>query len=283
MPGQTTHPPRLLTPRPLTTEEISHFGRCGWVHLAGLISPAAAAAVLARALRFRGPLGVDTFLGEDIVLDSIAADYNHPSREDDLLRSLATHPILGQQTARLLDIPGLPVRLLVDTLVGTASPPLQQTRRERGGARRHSGSRDMWCDSDFHQGQSFLPIDRRAVSVRIALETTEVANTPLRFINGSHRYGLLGRAVTAEPRRQWPQLASCSQSGASALSPGDATMHASDIVRGYPQTGGHRPRGYVLVYVPADARYTGMPSSLTDGLGLTPTDPLEHEHFPRIG
>jgi len=265
------------TPRALRDEEIEHLHEHGWARLEALIEPEIALAALERSRRFVGRIGVDTFLGEDIDLDTVVADYHHPSREDDLLNALATHRVLGEHAAVLLGEPGRQVRLLADTLVGSFPPGhLTYFRDDRAAVEA----------TDFHQGQPFIPFDRRAVSFRISLHATAATAMPMRFLSGSHRCGLLGRAISASPGERWPSLAGCALSAPFALEPGDATVHLSDLVRGYPPRGpGGTARGYVLVYLPATACFTGMPSSLTDGLGLTPLAPVPAEHpaFPLVG
>jgi hypothetical protein len=263
-------------PRALTHAELDHFDRFGWSRLVRLIDPQLASELLERSLRFTGPVGVDSFLGEQVRLDTVVADYHHPSREDELMHKLATHPVMGQQSAALLGAIAAGIRLLADTLVGSFPTGNKPQPAPAGDLRVFEPVRD------FHQGQPFIPFDRRVVSFRIALEATPEGAPPMRFLSGSHRFGLLGREVTGDPAKLQPAIAACPLSPPFPLAPGDATVHVSDIVRGYPTRAG-RPRGYVLAYLPADACYTGMPSSLTDGLGLAPLEPVEHPAFPLVG
>lgn len=125
------------------------------------------------------------------------------------------------------------------------------------------------------------------MTVRLALETVLPTHRQLRFFAGSHRLALdaeSARAVSDDALATWPRLAACPLSPALHLRPGDATLHLSRTLRGYSvNREPTEPRGYVLTYVDADARYSGLPSLLTDGLALPAGAPLPDAAFPIAG
>ena len=69
-----------------------------------------------------------------------------------------------------------------------------------------------------------------------------------------------------------------------AFEPGDATIHESGTLHtaGPNHTGDDR-WAWTVCYIDADAIYTGAAHPVTDGLGMTPSRPFEHERFPVVG
>jgi hypothetical protein len=269
--------PRVV-PRPAGPDGLaSALDDRGWVVARGLV-PAASARTLADRARTPAAAGsatptppgardFDRFLGTEVA--SPIRDRHGVAREDPAFAAVALDPRIGALAARALGVRAGRVRLLADTLV--------VGRRGRPG-------QDASALHDVHQGDPFLPVDRAAVTVRIALDGIRPGHRQLRFFAGSHRLGPLDRRSSPTGWEDWPELEGRSLSSPVHLAPGDATVHRSSVVRGYTvNTLPDEPQSYVVTLVDADARYTGLPSSLTDGLGLEVGAPLDHPAFPVLG
>jgi hypothetical protein len=95
----------------------------------------------------------------------------------------------------------------------------------------------------------------------------------------------MGSEVMTEDvvRNRFSRMAECELAPAQHLQPGDATAHMSTVMLGVPANQTERSRwSYVLGYMPADTRYTGVPSRRTDGRGLAASDLIAHADFPIV-
>jgi ectoine hydroxylase-related dioxygenase (phytanoyl-CoA dioxygenase family) len=141
------------------------------------------------------------------------------------------------------------------------------------------------CGTAFHQDQVHFPLDRRGVaSLWIALDDLPANSGTMRFIDGSHKWGPVGREHF--PLDKWlaedPKRADLI-TPPPALKAGSVTIHDGYMLHGSDANKWNQTRiGFTLVYFRADALFNGMPAHHTDGLGLKQDEPLEHEFFPIV-
>ncbi len=109
----------------------------------------------------------------------------------------------------------------------------------------------------------------------------------MRFLNGSHRAGDLGRSLDDPDRDlavQYPELfASGTVSPPLHLRIGDATAHDSLVVHSAGENTTDEPRwAYTVALMPADGRYTGRRSALVDFEGLVVGEELDTPQTPLL-
>lgn len=140
----------------------------------------------------------------------------------------------------------------------------------------------------WHQDQPFWPLDRRgALTFWIAVEDLTDEQGPLRFVERSHRLGSLGRLdlIGAEPPLEELLLPEDFDVigdivGGTAMAAGDATVHDAFTLHGAVANRSDRPRrGWAMTFFPGTVLYTGAPHVNTDGRGLEPKDPFDHEDY----
>ncbi len=255
--------PVLQAPvRDVTDEEIAHFREHGWARLPRLVGPDFVCDLRERALiRFRerqSPFRnsfVDQAFGQDRDI----------ARHDEAFAALATSPAIGRNATRLL--------------VGVESVRLQVTNLLI-----KEPSHD---ETVFHQDFPWMPMDRSAMlTIWLALADVPADMGALRFYNGSHLHGTLGRSFVREgddAPAQHPWLKDLELSPPLDLATGDATVHSSLVVHGAPANRRDRPRlSFTATYFDATALYTGAPYGQTDDLGLEVNRPFDHPLFPRV-
>ena len=103
----------------------------------------------------------------------------------------------------------------------------------------------------------------------------------MRFVNGSHREGPLGRTYHEEGMpdvfEKYPDLLDRYRlSEPLHLRPGDATAHSGLVVHGAPENTTDEARwAFIASYFPADTLYTGAPFHNFDGRGLEVNKPFD--------
>ncbi|GAA3688706.1 hypothetical protein GCM10022224_062720 [Nonomuraea antimicrobica] len=244
--------------REATGDEAAFFAEHGWVLLGRLIDPGAAAGLRERAmghLRARSGGGgpIDQAFGQSRDVGAV----------DEAFGALATSPAMGRTAVRLLGVRA--VRVQVTNL-------LVKEAGEHGA-------------TEFHQDFPWMPMDRSGMlTVWLALADVPADMGSLRFYDGSHRHGVLGRSFTRpgdDQLSQHPWIEELALSPPLDLQAGDATVHHALTVHGAPANRRDRPRlSFAVTYFDADALYTGLPYRQTDGLGLRVNQPFEHERFP---
>ncbi|GAA5045804.1 ectoine hydroxylase-related dioxygenase (phytanoyl-CoA dioxygenase family) [Thermocatellispora tengchongensis] len=249
--------------RDVTADEAAFFAEHGWVRLPGLVGPDAVARLRERAevyLRRRER-------ERTTLVDRAFGQSRDIAESDELFRALTFAPAMGRAATRLLrGVRG--VRVQVTNLL----------IKEPGGG--HGAT-------EFHQDFPWMPMDRSAMlTFWLALVDVPADMGSLRFYDGSHRYGILGRSFTREgddQLSQHPWLKELELSPSLDLAAGDATVHHSLTVHGAPANRRGTPRlSFTVTYFDADALYTGTPYAQTDGLGLTVNRPFEHPRFPPV-
>lgn len=124
----------------------------------------------------------------------------------------------------------------------------------------------------FHQDLPFLPYDRiGSITIWIALVDLTPDMGPLRYVEGTHRDGLLGRFIGQDLREEWPHLYDRAIGGGRAMRAGDAQAHWDLTVHGAAANTSDRAReAYAIRYLPAELVYTGSPHPHFDTIGLAP-------------
>jgi ectoine hydroxylase-related dioxygenase (phytanoyl-CoA dioxygenase family) len=145
---------------------------------------------------------------------------------------------------------------------------------------------DGGVGTGLHQDLVYYPLDRNDVaSLWIALTDLPANSGTMRFVDGSHKRGPVGRVQV--PIEKWvaenPERAEL-LTPPPALNAGGVTIHDGLMLHGSDASTWDQPRiAYAISYCPADALCNGMPSRFTDGLvGIKQDEPLDHEAFPLV-
>jgi ectoine hydroxylase-related dioxygenase (phytanoyl-CoA dioxygenase family) len=187
-----------------------------------------------------------------------------PSRLNPFLREFATSKKIGALMREVMDVPR--IRLYRDMALIKAPES-----DNRGTA--------------LHQDQVYFPIDRRGLaSLWIALDDLPANSGTVRFVDGSHKWGPVGREHF--PIDKWlaehPEQADL-LTPPQALKAGSVTIHDGYTLHGADANTWNQSRiAHTIVYCCADALFNGMPAPHTDGLGLKQDEPFEHEFFPIV-
>ncbi|MBO2453695.1 phytanoyl-CoA dioxygenase family protein [Actinomadura barringtoniae] len=260
--------------REVTEREIADFRANGWARLPGLVDPAFVADLRERALdrleerRERERQGRRGTFRNGFVDKAFGQDRDI-ARHDEAFAALALSPRLAHNVTRLL--------------VGVDSVRLQVTNlliKEPAGSEGHG-------ETAFHQDFPWMPMDRSSMlTVWLALADVPADMGALRFYNGSHRYGSLGRSFVREDDdalTQHPWLEMLELSEPFDLAAGDATVHSSLVIHGAPANRRDEPRlSFTATYFDATTLYTGAAYGQTDGLGLEVNKPFDHPMFPVV-
>jgi hypothetical protein len=258
--------------RDVTDDEVAYFWENGWARLPALIDPALAAELLARAKARMGERGDahERRPGIDLLTAALWHDYHDIAREDGLYWALATHPTMGRNASRLLGR-DMSIRLITETL-GVKLPATWSKASAK---------------TEWHQDAPNLPVERTTMVTWIALDEITPEMGSMRFYEGSHKLGSMGKADmdgrSAALPDVWPRIRQCPLSEPLQLAAGDATVHQSLVVHGAPQNTTDRARWtYVIAYYPGDARYNGLPNHALDGCGFAPLQVIDHPRFPVV-
>jgi ectoine hydroxylase-related dioxygenase (phytanoyl-CoA dioxygenase family) len=267
--------------RELTADETAHYQEYGWAKIEGLISPELAHEMLetvqdkllsadtgeVHAGAIKASESVDRIHDRDMW-----RDWHFPARDDQLepIRSLAYSREIGRNAA-----------LAIGREVGiNYHADLIAVKMQQG----HVSSRP----TGVHQDWVNFPFDRIGfLTFWIALDTITADQGAMRFYNGSHHEGPLGKMGLDGPELPdyYPHLAEkYPLSEPLDLQPGDATIHNGMVVHGAPENTTDRPRWtLILAYHPSDTCYTGAPHHIFKAdMGLEVGKPIKHELFPCI-
>ncbi|MFF1821626.1 phytanoyl-CoA dioxygenase family protein [Kribbella sp. NPDC058245] len=248
-------------PTPTTivdAETISAYRRNGVTRLRNIITTAEAA-------RFRDAAIAESGIASDYAGGSaIFNQYVNVWQQNDVLRELTLHPNLAAAATALA---GVPLRIWHDHLL--IKPP-------------HNGAA-----TEFHQDAPYWPHagSRHALSAWVALVDVPVERGCMTFIPGSHGHQGLRAQDLADrddlfrvaPDLRWEERLTI------PLRAGDCTFHNAYLAHSATPNLTDDPRiAHVTIFVDADTEYTGGGHVVTDGLGLTPGQSLEHATFPRV-
>jgi hypothetical protein len=258
--------------RAISDAEVAHYRKNGWAKLERLFAPWAIEGLLARAKSRMGPEPM-TVSRQD-PKERVPDEYNWYSRwdgcshADDWIKGLSHSKGLATAAALLM---GSSVRFYFDHFF------VKLPGSRRGGP------------TPWHQDLPHHPLDRQGVlTIWVALVDIPPEMGTMRFLNGSHCAGLLGRylnrtdGICLIDENPWV-LETYEMSAPIHLKAGDATVHNLMIVHYAPENETDRMRWvYSTQWLPPATRYTGAPNHRTDGLGLQIDRPLEHPRFPVI-
>ncbi|MFK4087888.1 phytanoyl-CoA dioxygenase family protein [Kribbella sp. NPDC020789] len=247
------------TPTTIVDEEtISAYRRDGVVRVRGIISPEEAA-------RFRDAAIAESGIASDYAGSSaIFNQYVNVWQQNDVLRELTLHPNLAAAATALA---GVPLRIWHDHLL--IKPP-------------HNGAA-----TEFHQDAPYWPHggSRHALSAWVALVDVPVERGCMTFIPGSHDHQGLRAQDLADrddlfrvaPDLRWGERLTI------PLKAGDCTFHNAYLAHSATPNLTDDPRiAHITIFIDAETTYTGGSHVVTDGLGLTAGQSLEHSHFPRV-
>ncbi|HWL42010.1 MAG TPA: phytanoyl-CoA dioxygenase family protein [Ilumatobacter sp.] len=254
--------------RAVTEDEIAFFRHNGWVKLPALVSPDAAAEMLAEAKRLLGPTGAEHRGrdGLDVAFDWWN-DYHYPSRQGvEPFRSLARSGAMGRNAQRMMGRP-IAVRHFAD-MIGARAPV--------------GGGKD--AETTYHQDYPGGQFDRAGnVVFWIALNDMPPERGVMRFVSGAHREGSLGYRPPDLFDRYPYLLDRYELSEPMHLSPGDATVHGQYTFHGSPANTTDEPRWHFsTIYIPADMRWTGRTFHGRDLAQLEERGLFDDEAFPVI-
>jgi hypothetical protein len=265
----TTEAREVAGIRAVTDEEVRTFKEKGWVRLEGFYDPAVSGDLLER---LQGLIAAEEGVEDDNPFAKTGLKmfrpFEDPARKDPAFERFAQSLPLAEAAAALM---GRPERFYEDKV-------LCKEPASSGGAR-----------TPWHQDFSYHPFDRQGTLLFwMPLVDCPPEKGTMRFLDGSHKAGLLGRFVHRSDGYdlldEYPGLEEkFPMSEPIHLVPGDVTVHDRMTVHYAPENETDSPRWvYTVSWFNADALYTGMPCHRMDGLGLEINQPLDHPHFPRI-
>jgi hypothetical protein len=258
--------------RNLTPAEVEAYRRNGWVHAPGLVSRDLAATLLDRA---RALMGADAMRstggggGDPQFADysNILRNFLGVWREDPLMLEVSHDPALARNVSRLIH--DRPVRFFNDEVL--VKPPI-----ERGGK-----------PTPWHQDLPHAAFDRTGmVNIWISLVDLPAEGGAMSFINGSHRFGPLGRTLLSDKdalaEHPW-LLEECTVASAPAMKAGDATFHSDMTVHGGPAyEGPHWRWAYLVNLMDASIRYSGGPGYGEKIEGLEANAAFPEDRYPTL-
>ena len=259
--------------RDITTGEIEHFRKNGWVKLDRLFDKWAVDGLLQRA---QSRMGSDPLtVSRTSSTERVANEYNWYARwdgcshADEWIRQISQSRALARVAARLMG--KAEVRFYFDHMF------VKRPAKSDGG------------ETPWHQDLPHHPLDRQGVlTIWVPLVGCSPEMGSLRFLSGSHRAGLLGRylnrrdGISLIDEHPWV-LEQYEKSPALHLQAGDATVHDLAVIHYAPPNTTNSPRWvYSTQWLPPATRFTGAPNHRTEGHGLTIDKPLDHPRFPII-
>lgn len=267
-----------VTVRSVTDDEAAFFHEHGWVKLDALISEADAARLRQDAEQLASATSSDDELkqtekglGTRAVQLPQFQPINYPSKRSGVFSSLAFSQQLGQNAERLMSNPVVGPRKAFKSFDGMLIKMPADTGAEA---------------TRWHQDEPTAPFDRTgSLTFWIALVPVSREMGSLRFYDGSHRLGSMGRTqhtATGDMVDLYPGIAKKFELiDGFDLKPGDATVHDSCMVHAAGPNLTDRPRwACVQAFMPADGLYTGAYHVGFGAYDFTVNEPVVHPDFP---
>lgn len=267
----------LDEPYALAGDDLAVFDERGWLFLEGLLSPDLAGTLAAECLEWSSTHRTIDAAPLDAAANNHATSleiqrqhvlYNNIDRDSPAFRDAVLSRRVGSIASQLLRCD--PVQFFRSSVFSKLP------------------SRDGGGPTSLHQDFPFTPFDRsRSLTLWIALVDLTEDMGPLRFVDGSSRFGVLGRDELYRPESDYIARRSEEEgwqlSAPRAMRAGDATVHADLTLHGADANVGDRPRlGWSVYYLDPATLYTGAPSSHVDEYGLVPNRPFDPQHFPLV-
>jgi hypothetical protein len=266
--------------RDVSEDEVAHYVEHGWVKLEGFVPPELAAELLQVGERIMAEaeqlIASAPGLGEGREVSepsgawqahSIPAWFKARSITLEPFASVKSSPQLGRVAQRCMNFRRLTdepvgVRLLGDHLI---------CKRPQGTA----GS----APTPIHQDSEVLRAHGQ-LAYWIALDDVTPEMGSMRFLDGSHREGLLGvDDWSQDHRRRYPRLVELYEvTPPLHYGPGDATIHNEFLLHWAPENTTTRPRWALNIdYIPSGA-VVAQDDSPIDHPGVRPAAELEHRY-----
>jgi ectoine hydroxylase-related dioxygenase (phytanoyl-CoA dioxygenase family) len=273
--------------RVLTPDEVASFRERGYARVERLVSPDFANMLFVAAERLAADFNAEggalksarpepareadfASVRKAGALARMWRNLPDPTPNEQAFWNFSHSPRLAHVASQLLTAPG-PVRFYRNQLL------VKQPAGDRG-------TRTPW-----HQDFPYLSFDRsERPSIWMALDHVTVDQGALRFVEGSHRFGSLGRMLDngeEDVSTRFPDLfASAPLSPAVALAPGDAFVFHPLTIHGAAPNTTDRPRWIFLTqFVAADIRFTGArPVTVEELSEIEIGGLLDHPRFPVI-
>jgi len=257
--------------RSVTSEEIAHYRKHGWVKLERFVPISRVNEILALGKEKMGEHG-------DRNPPPQAFSYFNPLT----MRGLG-HPVLGPvikhfgHNARALMARKAPVGIRYFTDYFGVKLPSKSPSAHGG-----TGS------TDWHQDYAASASDRSGGMVfwMALIDLTPDFGT-MAFLNGSHRFGAMGHYTTygrGSLLDAYPELLDeCTATGNLSYSAGDVTVHSNLCVHSAGLNVTDKPRWtYMVIVNPADACWNGGPADAFDVTGLRLYKEMDDGRFPVI-
>jgi Phytanoyl-CoA dioxygenase (PhyH) len=260
--------------REVADDEVTYFREHGWVKLDQLISRELASRLLEQAKAYMGANG-DEHVGRPGVdaIDAPWTDRHNVVEEDECFASVGMSPKMGANAQRLMRRT-IGVLMAGDMLA--VKPGLKH-------------GLPSTVPTPFHQDAPNEPIDRNGfVSFWIALDHVTPEMGSMRFVDCSHRLGLLGCTGT-DLFGVYPELSELPLTEPLEFKPGDATAHSLYMIHGTGVNETSSPRWAVVVrYFAEDVLFTGgipwsksMLAKRAEGV-LSPGDRFTDSICPKV-
>jgi len=260
--------------RQVTRDEVEFYREHGWVKLPGLVDPGVAADILSRIKKRMGDDAraqvEDGYAATTARPPQVRAMFNNyelPSRDDSVLRDFVLSQGIGRAAAALS---GMRMRYWSDICL------VKMPATQAGGI------------TPWHQDWPYYPQDRSgSMNLWLALVDVPAERGSLRFVEGSHSWGPLGRIIGRPDGKDQVDLLpeflreKVKISPPLDLQPGDVTVHNELTIHSAAVNTTNEARwAYTITAFPADTLFTGSANRRTDGLGLKVNQPYDHPNFP---
>lgn len=258
--------------RAVTPDEITHFKTFGWVKLKKFIPITTINAMLAIAKEKMGDNG-------DRNAPPAAFSYFNPLTMHGLDHAVLG-PVIrqcGKNGARLMARKSaVGVRYFTD-YYNVKLPSKNKATHGGNGL------------TDWHQDYAAAGSDRSGAMIFwIALDDLAPEKGTMAFLNGSHRFGVLGHFSTygkGNVLDVYPELLEhCTPTELQSYDAGDVTVHSNMCVHSAGLNLTDKPRWtYTVMVSPADACWNGGAVDAFDTAGLVQYKPFDDDRFPIIG
>lgn len=248
--------------RDVTPEEIAQYRQHGWVKLNKFLPRSEA-----ENLRSMG----QELMGEDGARNPPPKAFSY---SDPILRPIIDHVGRGAKALMARRAP-VGIRYFTDYFA---------VKLPSGSSPGHGGD----GASDWHQDFAASASDRSGGMVFwMALTDMPPELGTMRFLNGSHRQGVMGHYATYGQGNlldSYPELLDeCTDTGQLTYSAGDVTVHSNMAVHAAGANLTDKPRWtYIVIVNPADACWTGGPADAFETTGLTLHQEMTDDRFPVI-
>ena len=259
--------------RAVTPEEIAHYQKVGWVKLQKFIPIGRVKDLLAMA---------KDKMGED-------GDRNAPPEAFTYFNPLTLRGLKDPTLGPIIDHVGRNARKLMARRANVGIRYFTDYFAVKLPTKKKLANHGGTGISDWHQDFAASASDRSGGMIFwMALTDMTPEKGTMAFLNGSHRFGVMGHYATYGEGNlldSYPEvLDHCTNSGNLTYAAGDVTVHSNMTVHSAGANMTNDPRWtYIVIVNPADACWTGGPADAFQTDGLTLHKELIDDRFPVIG